>query len=311
MLGVMASSRRTPRADVTGRLACRLARRAALALPLVLSGCAVRGPAAAPAGAPAAPDCATGGYLDRQFRDVAVRRGVVYSRPTDAYGVHELRMDLYRAQGDGARTRPAIVWLHGGNFRTGDRTQLSEFARQFAQRGYLSAAIDYRLLRELAPLSRGVDKVAQSDAQAAIRYLRLHAEELGLDPERIAIAGHSAGSITAFNVGYRHEFSGDNADNPGPPHTVSAVLGIEGHLIRPEDIEPGDPPFELLRSGRSNPRERPADVEPLLARAKELGIPARTHVVQGATHQQLIREPHLREVISQAAPFLQRFLACS
>jgi acetyl esterase/lipase len=298
------------RADVARRTAQRLARGAALALPLALLGCAARGPAAR-AGPPVVVDCASGGYLDRQFRDVAVERGIVYSRPHDAYGVHELRMDIYRPQGDGSRQRPAIVWVHGGKFKTGDRSVLSELAMQFAQRGYLSAAIDYRLLRELAPLSRGAHEVAQSDAQSAIRYLRLHAEALGLDPQRIAIAGHSAGSITAFNVVYRHEFSGDNNDNPGPPHTVSAVVGIEGYVIRPEDIEAGDPPFELLRSGIGKPQDRPLDVEPLLARARELGIRAQTHVVKGATHPNLIREPHVHELIGRVAPFLQRYFACS
>jgi dienelactone hydrolase len=283
---------------------------AALAVPLALAGCAARGPAATPAAAAGPPDCAAGGYLDRQFKEVAVRRGAVYSRPSDAYGVHELRMDIYSPKGDGSWMRPAIVWVHGGNFGTGDRGQLSELARQFAQRGYLSAAIDYRLLRAMAPRTGGAHEVAQSDAQAAIRYLRLHAGELDLDPERIGIAGWSAGSITAFNVGYRHEFTGDNLDNPGPPHTVSAVLGIEGYMIQPDDIQPNDPPFELLRSGRSRAQDRPADVTPLLERAKELGIPARTHLVEGATHQQLIQEPYVHTVVSRAAPFLQRFLAC-
>lgn len=290
----------------------RGARSAALAIPLALAACASRGSLTRVGDAEGSVDCAAGHYLDRAFRDVDVKRGVVYSRPSDSYGVHQLRMDIYRPKGDASRVRPAILWVHGGHFKSGDRGQLSEFAKQFAQRGYLTASIDYRLLRVSDPLTRAgpAAEVAQSDAQAAIRFLRLHAAELGLDPLRIAIAGHSAGSITAFNVGYRHEFMGDNADNPGPPHTVSAVLGIEGHMMGPDDMQPNGPPFLLFRAGRSSGRDSSAAVSPLIARAEELGIPAETHVVKGATHEGLIREPHLRAVVSQAAPFLRRFLAC-
>jgi dienelactone hydrolase len=163
-------------------------------------------------------------------------------------------------------------------------------------------------------------EVAQSDAQAAIRFLRSRAAEFGIDPQRIGIAGYSAGSITAFQVGYRYEFTGDNTDNPGLPHTVSAVVGLDGFLIKPEDMEPNDPPFELIRSGQSVPvpRDRPGGHPPndptiipaLFARADELGIPWETHVIKGATHITLIRPPNVRTIVGHAAPFLRRYLAC-
>ena len=57
-------------------------------------------------------------------------------------------MDVYEPAGDHARNRPAMVWIHGGGFRGGTRHQgnVVGLARAFAQRGYVAASIDYRLL---------------------------------------------------------------------------------------------------------------------------------------------------------------------
>jgi hypothetical protein len=188
---------------------------------------------------------------------------------------------------------------------------LRELAKEFARRGYVSATIDYRLLRVSEHGARvgPAAETAQSDAQSAIRFLRTHAAELGLDPARIAIGGHSAGSVTAFQVGYRYEFLGDNTDNPGPAHSVSAVVGIEGYIVAPEDIQAGDPPFLLFRSGRGHGRDAGPEVPPPLERARELGIPAETLLVD-TTHEGLIQPPHVRRVVSRALPFLRRFVAC-
>jgi hypothetical protein len=282
-------------------------------LALALAGCATaRGRPSPPAEPQPSQGCAPDEFIGRASKALSVRKGVVYSRPSDPYGVHSLRMDVYRPKEDAPRARPAIVWVHGGFFKRGDRGGLRELAKEFARRGYVTATIDYRLLRVAERGARVVPaaETAQSDAQAAIRFLRLHAAELGLDPARIAIGGHSAGSVTAFQVGYRHELLGDNTDNPGPEHTVSAVVGIEGYIIGPEDIQPGDPPFLLFRSGRGHGRDAGPEVPPPLERAHELGIPAETLLLEDATHEGLIQPPFVRTVVSRALPFLRRFVAC-
>src|SRR5262245_2180487 len=205
-------------------------------MPFAATSCATRG-RVVPVTDPGEPRvCAPDQYIEKQFNKVSVKKGVIYSRPTDQYGAHVLRMDIYEPSKDPAAARPAIVWVHGGRFTTGDRSQFRDFAAAFAQRGYVSASIDYRLLRELEPGAtvRPSAGAAQSDAQAAIRYLRAHAAQLRIDPSRVAIAGYSAGSITAFEVGYHHVFVGDNTDNPEQPHSVSAVVGMDGFLISPD-----------------------------------------------------------------------------
>src|SRR4029078_3560105 len=105
----------------------------------------------------------------------------------------------------------------------------------FAKRGYVAVSMNYRLL---APDSctggAGISMecyvagvAAVHDAQAAVRWLRANAAEYGIDPERIAIGGESAGGITATGVGVYAAEPGDSG-NPGYPSDVQAWMSISG-----------------------------------------------------------------------------------
>ena len=116
---------------------------------------------------------------------VTEKKGVVYGSAVDFDGERqELALDLYRPERR-ARPRPAIVWVHGGGFTFGDRIYMTPHARAFAERGYVSATITYRLADdgELAQVgfARAIE-AAQHDAQAAVRWLRRHAKRAGGGP---------------------------------------------------------------------------------------------------------------------------------
>lgn len=113
-------------------------------------------------------------------------------------GFRPLLLDLYRpaAGGDG-HPLPLVIYVHGGGWRHGDSRTTGAFTNfprvlaSLAARGYVVAAIGYRLIGEArypAPVR---------DVNAAIAYLRLHAHEWGLDPERIVLWGASAGGYLA------------------------------------------------------------------------------------------------------------------
>jgi dienelactone hydrolase len=168
-----------------------------------------------------------------------------------------LVLDVYRPLNDPAPTnRAAIVWIHGGGFAGGKRTSDSMigFATQFAQRGYVTASIDYRVRPGLV-CTYGVGTMpqdcldaardAQHDAQAAVRWLRANATTFGVDPARIIVAGNSAGGITAMNVNYNSEDPGSSG-NPGQPSTVSAGVALAGCTQPPSTIGPGEPPTQLI-----------------------------------------------------------------
>jgi len=118
-----------------------------------------------------------------------------------------LKADVYQPADDPAACRVAVVWVHGGGFTQFDRTGDAEQAwgNALAARGYVAVLIDYRLgdgggfILEAAvdPSRAAVVDNAVDDAQTAIDWIRTSATDLGIDPQRVAIGGTSAGAMTA------------------------------------------------------------------------------------------------------------------
>lgn len=115
-------------------------------------------------------------------------------------GYRPLRLDLYRHEG-GTAARPLVVFIHGGGWTFGNPRTGAAF-RDFpailaslAERGFVVAAIEYRLSRE------AVFPAQRDDVTAALAYLRTNATRLGIDPARIALWGLSAGAhLGALNA---------------------------------------------------------------------------------------------------------------
>jgi len=118
--------------------------------------------------------------------DVELSADLVYSHA----GGRPRLLDLYLPRG-AARALPVIVWLHAGGWRSGDRKQAPDLSRHFAMQGFAMASIDYRLSRE------ATFPAQLHDVKAAVRWLRTHAERLGLDGRRIGLWGSSAGGHLA------------------------------------------------------------------------------------------------------------------
>jgi acetyl esterase/lipase len=100
--------------------------------------------------------------------------------------------DLYMPRE--ARTPcPVLVAVHGGGWQGGDRKSFAQWGMYLAQRGYALFAIKYRLV------SKGVKAYpdAVDDVRAAIRFVRAKADTLGIDPQRVALLGTSAGAHLA------------------------------------------------------------------------------------------------------------------
>jgi acetyl esterase/lipase len=92
---------------------------------------------------------------------------------------------------------------------------------------------------------------AQHDAQAAIRWLRKNAAFLKIDPDRIAMAGESAGAVTSLLVGWRPDDPGTSG-NPGPPSSIRAAISVAGGLPINDYISAGDAPAFFFH-GTSDP----------------------------------------------------------
>ncbi|HUX17055.1 MAG TPA: alpha/beta hydrolase, partial [Phycisphaerae bacterium] len=113
--------------------------------------------------------------------------------------------------GKASDKRSAIVFFHGGGWVGGPLSQFNEHSRYLATRGMVAVQVEYRLLKGKDPPT-----VCCYDAKSAMRWVRSHAAELGIDPNRIASAGGSAGGHLAALVGMV-----DGMDNPADDKSVS------------------------------------------------------------------------------------------
>lgn len=112
-----------------------------------------------------------------------------------SYGTHTKQaLDFYAAP-DPAKRPPLIVFIHGGGWALGDKKSgTGDKAKHFTAEGYAFASLGYRLVPDADPAGQA------RDIASAIAFLRGRSKELGFDPDRIFISGHSAGAHLAALV---------------------------------------------------------------------------------------------------------------
>jgi acetyl esterase/lipase len=121
---------------------------------------------------------------------------------TYAAGDRDARLDVFRpagagpgrGSGTGLGPLPTVVWVHGGAFVSGNRTQVANYLRVIAGQGFTTVGVDY----SIAPEARYPTPVRQ--VNAALDFIVRHADRLGIDPSRIVLAGDSAGAQIAAQV---------------------------------------------------------------------------------------------------------------
>jgi len=147
--------------------------------------------------------------------------GIEYANPDNQH----LKLNLARpkdAPGGGA-SMPAVVCIHGGGFRAGERTGWNERCKKLAERGYVAVTVTYRLAPKY-PFPAAVN-----DVKAAVRWLRTNADKYHVDPNRIGAVGDSAGGHLAQFLGVTGDVAAFDGDqNPGPPSRVACVVNFYG-----------------------------------------------------------------------------------
>jgi acetyl esterase/lipase len=128
--------------------------------------------------------------------ETTLREDIAYATVPGAGGQpRELRLDLLTPT-NGGGPRPLVVFVPGGGFVTANKSGSLARRTHLAEQGYAVASIEYRTIRDGATYVDGV-----ADAKAAIRFLRAHAAEYGIDPAEVAVFGESAGGYLASMVG--------------------------------------------------------------------------------------------------------------
>jgi acetyl esterase/lipase len=151
---------------------------------------------------------------------VEVVRNVVYGNG----GGRPLRLDILRPSDPDKSARPVIVYIHGGGWSGGSKAGAPPLLAELALRGYYCATIEYRLSQE----ARFPAQI--QDCKTAIRFLRSKAKELGIDPNRIGVWGHSAGGHLAAMLGTTGDIKTFDTGSDWPQFSsrVQAVLDCFG-----------------------------------------------------------------------------------
>lgn len=155
-------------------------------------------------------------------------------------GNRKLHIDAFEPAMKPVKPRPAVLIIHGGGWRSGNRGQHIPLAQSLAKAGYTAFTVEYRLSTE------ALYPAAINDVKSAIRWIRANASGYQVNPNQLAVLGFSAGGEMAA-------FMGGTAENPayedqhclkGYSTAVQAVIDIDGTLsfVHPESGEGIDKP---------------------------------------------------------------------
>ena len=262
--------------------------------------------------------------------EIESQENVEYGKAGDV----SLKLDLYRPkQQEPDARRPALVFIHGGGWQGGRKEDFGGLAADAARRGYVAVTIDYRL----APQHHF--PAAVEDCKCAVRWLRAHADSLGVDPERIGAIGGSAGGHLVMMLGTMNKKEDGLEGNGGWPEQPSNVQVVVSY-VGPTDlladyppisqriverfiggdrdsmrdayrraspvtyVDASDPPM-LLFQGTKDPLV-PFEQAYLMACAlTKAGVPGRVELILGAGHG--FAPPEMKRTIDATFAFLDRW----
>lgn len=257
---------------------------------------------------------------------LSARPGIAADEPpaTRVYktiGERQLHVDIdYPPGWKTSDKRPAIVFFSGGGFKNGTTNQFTTQAAYFAKRGLVSVRAEYRdSTRDKAKAD-----TCLKDAFSAMRWVRAHAGELGIDPDRIVSSGGSAGGYLAAAVGTVTDFNDPTDDLSVSPKPNAMVLfnpvldfvvlrdreaettesaGVSRKQISPIYHLTADTPPTLIMLGS---KDKFFDqVDRFAKRAGELKVRCEREVYEGQPHAFFNRSPYHEQTAERADRFLQ------
>lgn len=159
-----------------------------------------------------------------------------------AYGQHAgQRFDIYRPKGEAPA--PFVMFIHGGGWVNGDkRKNFERIRRPLVDAGVAVVSVNYRFLKQAA--AEGVSPPVLgplADCARALQTLRHRAAEFGLDPERVALMGESAGAFTALWIGL-----GDERAEPGATDPI-AQMSTRVRAIGVNDAQTSIDPAQMRK----------------------------------------------------------------
>lgn len=154
----------------------------------------------------------------------------------------ELQMDVYSPQGDTAKHRPVLLYVHGGGFAGGrrDEERYTEFCKTMAKKGYVAITMSYTLVMkgksfscdQPAPNKIKTFKQVGQDISRATRYLIAQQSSLKIDTNRIVLLGSSAGAEAVLHAAYWNDTWKDDRQVILPDQfKYAGVVSMAGALV--------------------------------------------------------------------------------
>ena len=173
--------------------------------------------------------------VNSDYKTITVTQNIPYRNGAS----QAWKLDMAMPANFGEKMRPAIVIVHGGGWRAGSKEDrvYQNFMIDYAQKGYVTININYRLTDE-SPFPACIE-----DVKCAVRWLRAHAKEYNIDPQRIGAFGHSAGAHLALMLAMTPKSAGLEGD--GGWQEYSSLVNV---------VVAGSPPTEF---GRDVPMGKP------------------------------------------------------
>lgn len=216
------------------------------------------------------------------------------------------KLDLYEPSGSPGVPRPAIVIIHGGGWKVGDKQSAREaqMADVLTAAGYVCVSINYQMIENDQPAW----PTYLDDAREAVRFLRRNAEKHRIDPARIGAIGGSAGGNIALMLGLKSD--GDVPANVQcvvalyPPTDMSwngtkrtILFGCTEEELPPIAAKASplvqatvDFPPTYLIHGTNDTVVHHEHSEKMAARLKELGVTHKLQIIDGAPHTFKLRD---------------------
>jgi acetyl esterase/lipase len=226
--------------------------------------------------------------------EIRVETDIIFGKGGDI----DLPLDVYHPAAENAK-RMAVIHLYGGGFFTGSKQGVATSARAFAGQGYVGIASTYRLTGQ-AHWPAQIE-----DTKAAIRWTRANADRLNIDPDKIAVAGYSAGGMLALfaaGTGDRPEFEGAGG-NAGVSSKVAACVAFYAATRATPNLFPEGAAEQAMLAAASPGTYISADFAPTIFlhgmadttipytssvdffnKLHEAGVKVDLHLLQGAPH---------------------------
>ncbi len=219
-------------------------------------------------------------YIDRAYPGAGGTRVAT----AVGFGKHGQKLDVWRSGEAKAGGAPVLIFYHGGGWVKGARGDYGWVGRAYAARGFVVVVPDYRKVP-------GVRFPAfVQDAAEAVKWTQDNIARFGGDPDRIAVAGHSAGAHSVAMLALDPQWLAA----AGAPGAIKAGVGLSGpydfypftgravaamgEWPRPQETQPlhyarADAPPLMLVTGTEDTTVRPKNARNLARRLKELGAP--------------------------------------